>query len=90
MSCTLTSDELATRGNRWRALGAADVADTTDGLCLSFPAHTEAALRALAELERGCCAFASWDVTTQGGRAVLDITAEGAVAAVQAMFARLR
>jgi hypothetical protein len=91
MRCTLTSDELATRGERWRALGAAAVADTTNGLRLTFPAHTEAELRALAELERECCAFASWEVTTQGDRAVLDIAAEGeAVAAVQAMFGSLR
>jgi hypothetical protein len=91
MRCTLTPDELATRGERWRALGAADVVETTNGLRLTFPAHTEPELRALAELERDCCAFAGWDVTTQGDRAVLEITAEGeAVAAVQAMFGSLR
>ena len=91
MRCTLTSDELATRGARWRTLGAADVADTPNGLRLSFPAHTESELRKLAELERDCCAFASWEVTTQGDRAVLDISAEGdAVVAVQALFGSLR
>ena len=91
MRCTLTSDELVTRGARWRALGAADVADLENGLRLSFPAQTETELRELAQLERECCAFASWDVTTQGDRAVLDITAEGeAVPAVQALFGSLR
>jgi hypothetical protein len=91
MKCTLTSVELVTRGERWRALGAADVVDTTNGLRLSFPAHTEPELRKLVELERDCCAFASWDVTMQGDRTVLDITAEGeAVAAVQALFGSLR
>lgn len=91
MRCTLTPDELATRGERWRTLGAADVADTTNGLRLSFPARTEPELRELAELERTCCAFASWNVTTQGDRAVLDISAEGeAVVAVQALFGSLR
>ena len=91
MRCTLTSDELVTRGARWRALGAADVADTTNGLRLSFPLQAELELRELAALERECCAFAQWEVTRHGGRAVLDITAEGeAVAAVQSMFGSLR
>ena len=91
MKCTLTSDELVTRGERWRALGAADVADLKNGLRLSFPAQAEPELRELAQLERECCAFASWDVVTQGDRAVLEITAEGdAVAAVQALFGSLR
>ncbi|HEV7640979.1 MAG TPA: hypothetical protein VGO39_08960 [Gaiellaceae bacterium] len=91
MRCTLTSDGLATRGERWRRLGAADVADTENGLRLSFPAHTEPELRKLAGLERECCAFASWEVTTEGDCAVLEITAEGeAVAAVQALFGSLR
>jgi hypothetical protein len=91
MKCTLTSDELVTRGERWRALGAANVADMKDGLRLTFPARVEAELRELARLERDCCAFARWDVTRQGDRAVLEITAEGeAVAAVQALFASLR
>ena len=91
MRCTLTSDELATRGERWRALGAADVADLQNGLRLGFPAEVEAELRELAQLERECCAFARWDVTTNGGRAVLEITADGeAIAAVQSMFGSLR
>jgi hypothetical protein len=62
-----------------------------NGLRLSFPARAEMELRELARLERDCCAFASWDVTRQGDRAVLEITAEGeAVAAVQALFASSR
>jgi hypothetical protein len=91
MKCTLTSDELATRGGRWRALGAADVADIPNGLRLSFPAAAETELRELAGLERECCSFARWEVTRQDGRAVLDVTAEGdAVPAVQALFGSLR
>jgi len=83
--------QLVTRGERWRALGAADVADLKNGLRLSFAAQAEPELRELAQLERECCAFASWDVTTQGDRAVLEITAEGeAVAAVQALFGSLK
>ena len=91
MECTLTSDELATCGERWRELGAADVADMQNGLRLSFSAEVEAELRELAQLERECCAFARWDVTTNGDRAVLEITADGpAIAAVQSMFGSLR
>jgi len=91
MQCTLTSDERVDRGQRWRALGPADVADTENGLRLSFPASAEDELRALAQLERECCAFASWEVTRQDGRAVLDVTADGeAVAAVQSLFGSLR
>jgi hypothetical protein len=91
MECTLTSDERATRGDRWRALGTADVADTPNGLRLSFPAAAETELRELAGLERECCSFARWEVTTRDGRAVLDVTAEGdAVPAVQALFGSLR
>jgi hypothetical protein len=91
MRCTLTTDELVTRGARWRALGPGDVADLENGLRLSFPARVEVELRELAELERDCCAFANWDVIVHDGRAVLEITAEGeSVVAVQALFASLR
>jgi hypothetical protein len=91
MECTLTSGERATRGERWRGLGAADLADTGNGLRLSFPAAVENELRELAELEHECCTFASWEVTTHGDRAVLEISAEGeSVAAVQSMFASRR
>jgi hypothetical protein len=91
MECTLTPEELATRGARWRGLGPAAVADLKNGLQLSFPARAEAELRELIRLERDCCAFARWAVTRQGDRAVLEITAEAdAVAAVQKLFGSLR
>lgn len=87
MQCTLTSDELAVRGARWRALGRAEATLLDNGLRLRFDPHAAAELCELAALERECCAFASW--TANGS--VLDITAEGdAVAAVQAMFGSLR
>ena len=91
MECTLTQEERGTRGKRWQALVKADVADISNGLRLAFPASAEAELRELARLETDCCAFASWDVTRDGERVILDVTAEGeAVAAVQSMFASLR
>jgi hypothetical protein len=91
MRCTLTPEELASRGERWRSLGPADIADLKNGLRLIFPAHVEAELRELARLEHTCCAFASWDVGKQGDHVLLDITAEGdAVAAVQSLFRSMR
>jgi|1185.fasta_scaffold14111_3 hypothetical protein len=91
MQCTLTPEERSTRGKRWLALDQADVEETWNGLRLGFPASAEAELRDLARLEGECCAFASWDVTRDGDRAILELTAEGeAVTAVQSMFASLR
>jgi hypothetical protein len=91
MRCTLTSDQRVDRGQRWSALGSAHVVKTQNGLRLSFPAEAEQEVRALAQLERECCAFADWQVTAQNGRAVLDVTAHGdAVAAVQSLFGSLR
>lgn len=87
MQCTLTPYELAVRGQRWRALGAAEATLLDNGLRLEFGRPAAEELAELAELERECCSFASW--TANGS--VLDITAEGdAVAAVQAMFGSLR
>jgi|tagenome__1003787_1003787.scaffolds.fasta_scaffold20904154_4 hypothetical protein len=91
MHCTLTPDELAARGARWRALGPAHATDLPNGLRLTFPAGVEDELNELARLERDCCAFARWDVTTEQGHAHLDVTADGdAVAAVQSLFPSLR
>jgi hypothetical protein len=87
MQCTLTPDELAVRGRRWRALGPADVTTLDNGLRLEFGSHVEQELAELALLERECCAFANWDADGS----VLEITAEGdSVAAVQALFGSLR
>jgi hypothetical protein len=87
VQCTLTPDELAVRGNRWRALGQAEVTTLDNGLRLAFGPHAASELAELAALERDCCSFANW--TANGS--VLEITAEGdAVPAVQAMFAGLR
>jgi hypothetical protein len=87
MQCTLTPDELAVRGKRWQALGAADATVLDNGLRLAFAPEAAPQLAELAALERECCSFAHWDANGS----VLDITAEGdAVAAVQSMFGSLR
>lgn len=91
MQCTLTPDDLATRGARWRALGPAERAELPNGLRLTFPASATAELHALARLERDCCAFASWDVFPDGGVTHLDVTADAdAIPAVQSLFKRMK
>ena len=87
MQCTLTPDELAVRGTRWRALGPADVTTLPDGLRLEFGPEAADELGELALLERECCSFATWEANGS----VLQITAGGeAIAAVQSMFGSLR
>lgn len=93
VACTLSQRDLKQRANRWQALArraGQQVARTDRGLRLTFSAGpgVAAELDELAELERDCCAFASWSVSSAGDRLVLDVSADGevAVAAVQAMF----
>jgi hypothetical protein len=96
VACTLSPEELSTRGRRWLRLrdrGAVHVATIPTGLRLRFPADSrvEHELRELADLERECCGFAEWVVTAEGEWVFLDVTAEGeAVSAVQSMFASFR
>lgn len=97
VACTLNQQDLKQRAERWQALArraGGHVARTDRGLRLTFSAGlgVAAELDELAELERDCCAFASWSVSSAGDLIVLDIAAddEVAVAAVQAMFDSLR
>ena len=96
VACSLTASELGLRMSRWRALLAqADprVSRTSRGLRLSLAARPGADLELteLAALERDCCAFATWSVTAEGDRLVLDVSAIAGdgVPAVQALFADL-
>lgn len=96
VACTLSHQDLGRRAGRWLALArraGQRVSRTDSGLRLTFRAGPDVAaeLDELAELERDCCAFASWSVTSAGDTLVLDVTADGevAVAAVHAMFASL-
>jgi hypothetical protein len=93
VACSLSQTDLALRAERWNALAdraQGRVSRTGNGLRLTFAAAPGVAdeLEALAGLERDCCAFASWSVSTDGDRLALDVTAEDRVAigAVQAMF----
>jgi hypothetical protein len=96
IACTLSRPDMEQRGQRWQALarrGDGHVSRTGDGLQLTFSADpgVAAELEQLAALERDCCRFASWSVTSAGDRLVLDVTADGetAIGAVQAMFGSL-
>ena len=93
VACTLNQQDLKGRAERWQALSGRagrGVSRTERGLRLTFSAvpGVAAELDELAELERECCAFATWSVTSEGDRLVLDVSANDdvAIAAVQAMF----
>jgi len=97
VACSLGQADLAGRADRWRALAGralARVSSTPRGLLLVFGAGPDVAdeLEALAALERGCCAFATWSVRADGGEIVLEVSGDGdeAAAAIQSMFAALR
>ena len=93
VACSLSGADMAKRAWRWsrlRARAGRGRAVTETGLCLRFGDEpgVERELRRLAELERACCAFATWDVERRDGGLVLDIGAaspEGR-AAVRTMF----
>jgi hypothetical protein len=92
IACTLTDTELRTRGERWLRLGdeaSGCVAETDEGLRVTFrfSRHAEEELRALAELERECCAFATWTVSTDSEDLFLDVKGRGdAVPVIHGMF----
>jgi hypothetical protein len=84
IACTLDEGDRGSRRERWLALGSCalvGIETTRRGLRLE-----------LAELERDCCAFATWTVRSEEGRIVLDVAADGddAVPVVQGMFGPLR
>jgi hypothetical protein len=93
IACSLSANELPDRRRRWLALSdraLAARAPIEGGLRLTFrPAPgVEEELRALAEAERDCCAFAAFEVDVGRERVTLDITSSGeGVAAVRQLFA---
>ncbi|HTT00247.1 MAG TPA: hypothetical protein VMI33_26910 [Streptosporangiaceae bacterium] len=96
VACTLGSGDRAQRAARWTALAARALrrAERTDrGLRLEFRTGPGVAdeLRALAELERECCAFATWSLRPAGDQLTLEVTGDSpeAVAAAQALFPAL-
>jgi hypothetical protein len=97
VACSLDREGLAARSERWRALADRALVrrvETDSGLQIVFRAEAGVAdeLRELALLERECCPFAAWEVTTTDGHAELAVTGGGeeAIAAVKQMFRALR
>ena len=94
--CTLTDGDRGTRHERWRRIGAdgvGGIVETGTGLRLVFRSspHVAQELHGLAELERECCAFATWTVHDEGAHLVLDVDAEGeGLAALHGMFKDFR
>jgi hypothetical protein len=92
IACSLTAAEMPERLRRWRvlterALVARDA--TASGVQLRFRAEPGVAeeLTELAALERDCCGFASFQVTSTPGAVTLDVTSSGdGVAAVHQLF----
>jgi hypothetical protein len=94
VACSLTGTGMSERRARWHELaGRAFVGRvvTERGLRLEFGREAEDELRELTLLERDCCRFADWEVTTSADRAVLDVTGDSdeSVVAVQSMFRSL-
>jgi len=97
IACTLDDYNRGTRRERWVALASRaliGIETTERGLRLVFATESgvEQELLELAALERDCCAFATWAVTTTGNRIALDIAGRSAdaIPAVQGMFVPLR
>lgn len=95
VACSLSQQDLKQRGERWQALASRtrhQVIRTDTGTRLTFGAGpgVAAELDELAELERDCCAFARWTVTSEGDQINVDVTADDpvAIAAIHDMFAQ--
>ena len=92
IACSLPAAALDERRARWKALAGRAFLERAllpAGVRLSFLAEAgvEQELRALAELERECCAFASFELSVAGNVVSLDVTAEGdGVTAVREIF----
>jgi hypothetical protein len=96
VACTLTESGMSDRRGRWHALTDRAFVGwvvTDRGVRLDFRQEpgVEDELRELALLERDCCPFAEWRVSTVEGRAILNVTggSDEAAAAVQQMFRTL-
>jgi hypothetical protein len=96
VACSLNTSDLADRMNRWAALtndAKPVVVKTETGLRLAFSQKPGVAdeLTELTELERACCAFASWSVWQDTDSVVLEISAssEEGITAVHGLFTSL-
>jgi hypothetical protein len=99
IACSLDVGGLRTQEQRWRELVSAaglDRAATADGVTLTFRAdlEVERQLRELVAVESQCCAWAQWEVRSDGdgkgegdGALVMQARAAGeGVATLQSMF----
>ena len=82
LACTLTGSQQLDRRERWQRLRDAGDAlriETPTGLRIELRRSppVEHELRELVELERECCAFATWEIRDTGTRLALEIDAEG-------------
>jgi hypothetical protein len=97
IACSLNLEELDSRRARWTALASRSllgIETTRRGLRLLFAGNdgVETELRELAQLERDCCPFATWNVDVEQRGVALDVAGieDEAVPAVQALFSPLR
>ena len=96
VACSLTRAGLAAQASRWERLAARAMIRferTGHGIRASFRPGpgTEEELRALVDVETGCCPWAAWAVHADGTKLVLDVrAADVGVAALHAMFTGLR
>jgi MerR family transcriptional regulator, copper efflux regulator len=95
IACTLTGGEQLDRRERWHRLrdaGDSVRIETPTGLRIEFEHSSalERELRELVELERDCCAFATWEVRDTGTSVALEIAAAGhGVEVLHGMFRSL-
>ena len=93
IACSLRGEDVPARRQRWQALaerGLTERAAIPGGVRLTFLAHAgvEQELRELAALERECCGFATFEVSTSPEQIRLDVTSSGdGVGAVRELFA---
>lgn len=92
VACRLSPLEMASRRQLWEEVADAALLrkdPTQRGARLQFRAlpGIEERLRQLAELEKDCCAFASFSVVGSDDRVLLDVESSGdGVEAVRRMF----
>ncbi len=92
IACSLSAEDLPERRSRWRLVLEGALVDRIEipaGARLELRPRegVEAELRALAALERECCAFASFHVRKTPGLITLEVTSSGdGVAAVRQLF----
>ena len=93
VACTLTAHDLSAQAQRWRALGeraGLERVTTDDGIRITFrDDHSiERELRALVEVENGCCSWASWEVVREYGSLAMRARSSGnGVSVLHGMFA---